>query len=325
MKEALARVAHVLKTSNLAPHLSYVRVTDGWMSASDGRIYVSAPVDCGLDFCVQGSELQRALDFDDMEMRLTDKGLLFKKGRSRITLKTLSGEEFYEVEQPDGWRPVPEGYVDALFRARQFTSENATQAWALGVMNIDGRLVATNNIVLACVDFPNAPIKGVVPSWLIDFLAKMGERPIGCWDTSNEIYLKFADDSWLRSLRIEGEPPAQMQPFVADLYARDTSDTWEIPAEWRSTYRRTLEFSKRDIHVTPTCIRASSDTAEVTTDIETPVPHPTLWDHKFLGPVLHEADYWDITNCGTQETPKHTFWHGDGIRGLVCSKRLAGV
>lgn len=328
MREALARVAHVLKTSNLAPHLSYVRVADGWMSASDGRIYVSAPVDCRLDFCVQGSELQRALDFDDMEMILNEKGLIFKKGRSRITLKTLEAESnFYEVEQPDGWRPVPEGYVDALFRARQFTSENATQAWALGVMNLDGRLVATNNVVLASVDFDKAPIKGVVPSWLIDFLKKMGERPVGCWDTGNEIYLKFEDDSWLRSLRIEGDPPAQMQPFVEGLYLRDTSNTWEIPADWRVTYRRTLEFSTRDISVTPTCISAQSDTAEVTTEIETPVPMNTLWDHKFLGPVLHEADYWDITDCwdAQRECPKHTFWHGEGIRGLVCSKRLPGV
>jgi hypothetical protein len=155
MKEALARVAHVLKNSNLAPHLSHVRCVDGWMSASDGRIYVSAPVDCRLDFCVQGTELDRALNFDDMDITRDERGLVFKKGRSRITLKSTSGEEFFEVEQPDAWRPIPEGYIDALFRAREFTSENATQAWALGVMNIDGRLVATNNIVLAVVDFDN--------------------------------------------------------------------------------------------------------------------------------------------------------------------------
>lgn len=325
MKEALARVHHVLKTSNVAPHLSQVLVRDGWMAASDGRIYVAAPVDCRMDFCVQGQELQRALNFDDMALEAKPGAIVFKKGRSRITLKSTEGEDFYTVEEPDAWRPVPAGYTAALFRAAQFTSENATQAWALGVMNLSGRLVATNNVVLASIDWPAAPIQGIVPKWLVEFLRAMKEEPVDCWDTPNEIYFRFADGSWLRSLRIEGTPPEQMQDFIDALYTRDTDATWLIPDDWRSVYRRTLEFSTRDIHVTNTSISAESATAEVHTEIETPVPHPTLWDHKFLGPVLVEALGWDITACGSPDTPRHTFWHGDGIRGLVCGKRRNSV
>lgn len=325
MKAALQRVKKALTVSNLAPQLAYVSVHNGWMSATDGRLYASAPCDCAYNFVAPGKELDKALNFHadvTMEYKPAVDGnppqLVFKHKRSRIKIQCLPEDSFARAEAPQVWANFTPGYLEALKRARVFVSDNATQGWAMGVMNHKDFLAATNNIVLAVIDFKDPPVDGTVPFWLIDYVAAMPDQPVGVHSDPNAIFFLWADGSWLRSLRIEGEAPAQMKALIENLSDRDRA-IWQIPDEWREVYKQTLGFASRNIEVGPSHIRARGEATEVETEIFSPVEDATLWDHRFLGPVLAEATHWDISSH-----PQPAFWYGDKIRGVVVGK-VVGV
>ena len=129
MKAALDRVKRALTTSHLAPHLAFVHVEDGWMSASDGRIYACAPVDTDLTFLVAGRELEKAIDIHpDVKFSMEDDVLTIKHGRTRVKLRTLDPLTFYKVEEPRSWRAFPSDMLDVLKRVRPFISENANSS-----------------------------------------------------------------------------------------------------------------------------------------------------------------------------------------------------
>jgi len=316
MKVALDRVKRALTVSNLAPQLAYINVHNGWMSASDGRLYASSPTEVTENFLVPGKELERALNFgDDMRLEKRPDHVLFMRGRTRIKLKTLDPEShFHSVQPPTDWAPFPPSFLKALNKVRPFISDNATQSWAMGAICMDGAVASTNNIVLAIADCARVPFGGIIPFWLIDFVNEMKEMPVQCASTAQAIFLRFSDGTWLRSLRIDAEAPMQMLAYITQVQQRDRN-IWEIPDEWRTVYNHTLAFSEREVIVSPRQIMARSSSAEVVTEIVTPVEADTLWDNKYLGPVLRAATHWNIADY-----PKPCFWYGQGITGLVAGK-----
>lgn len=318
MKDAVQRIKKVITDSDFVPTYSLVRVADGFIHATDGRLYVAVPINIPFNFTVPGKDFVKAVMFgDNPEIELSSEYLLFKQGRSRIKIPIVSDDQFPLLEPPpenmEVWRY---GFYESLLKVRAFVSENAQHYWAMGAYAHEHGLIATNNIVLVDFDFDRPPVTGLIPFWFIDFLEKdFAPEYCSCDDT--KIYAKWEDGSWVRSLRLAGEFPPQPIRMANDIREREPP-SWALTIEWRNAYRACLAFADREIIVKPDCIVAVNSTSEIVTHIESHCSGATYWDPNFLGPVLDIAERWDIN-----EYPKPTFFSGTGVRG-ICVGKLSG-
>ena len=315
MKQALSRVKKILTGSTIAPHLNHVRVHKGFLHATDGRLFASVPCGQTEDFTVPAAEMDRALSFDKLTIQVEETRVLFKSGRTRISLGRLDDAAYPLLSPPSEakWRRFTPVFLDRMKRARDFVSANATQGWAMTVMVMEKEVVATNNVVLACIENDDTPYLGMIPVWLVDFLLAAEEQPVEIADMGDSIALRWADGAWVHSLKVVGEFPTQAVQLAIDMRGRKAK--WEIPEEWREVYLKTLPFSDRNIQVDPDRIWAHSEKAQIETEISSPIQGPSVWDPKFPGPVLEVASHWDIVDY-----PKPTFFHGPGIRGIIVGK-----
>ena len=320
MREAIQRIKRVLpdKENPLAPMYELIRVSDGYMHATDGNLFIAVPVSSPFNFTAPGKDLVRAVLFgDNPEIELTGEFLIFKQGRSRIKIPIVSDEKFPLLEPPpENMRPWTEGFLQALRKIRPFISNNAQHYWAMGAYAHEKGLAATNNVVLVDMDFDNPPLSGLLPFWLIDTIER-DSPPDTCFDDATKVYLKWKDGTWLRSLRLVDEFPAQPIAMLVQMRARQDPE-WEISDEWRQAYKKSLEFAGNEIVVTPDAIIAVGPASEITTKIESRCDGETFWDPRYLGPLLDVATHWDIS-----EYPKPTYFIGDGLRG-ICVGRIRG-
>lgn len=315
MKQALARVKKILTGSTIAPHLSHVRVYDGYLHATDGRLFAAVPCDSKENFTVPAAEMDRALAFEKLTIEIQDGSVIFKSGRTRIRLGRLDDSAYPLLSRPADaqWRAFTPVFLNRLNRARAFVSSNATQGWAMTVMVMEKEVIATNNVVLACIENDDTPYLGMIPVWLVDFLLAGETLPKEIADMGDSIAVRWEDGAWIHCLKVASTYPEQAQEMAVKMRGRQAA--WLIPEEWRDTYLKTLPFAERDVIVEPNMISAAGDKANIETEIESPVSGKSFWSPKFLGPVLEVASHWDI-----HEYPKPTFFHGPGIRGVIVGK-----
>lgn len=322
MREALEKVKKALTTSSIAPELAFVRVHDGIMSATDGRLYAAAPTTCRESFVVRGKQLERAIALgSNVDMKFAKDSVTFSHGRTRVKLQTLGdGDTNFPLVAPPSdaqWRDFDANFLFALHRIRAFISDNAVHAWSLAAHAHEHGVAATNNVVLANVEFSNPPVTGLIPFWLIDFLDGNDEAPVECASDDAAIYLRWDDGTWVRSLRIAGVFPEPALALLEQLRTAPRDDVWKIPDAWREAYRKTLEFADNDITVSPDLISTRGANIEVETATETTAltDRATLWDKRYLKAVLAEATHWKI-----DDYPKPARWYGRGIYGIVVGK-----
>lgn len=315
MKAALSRVKKILTGSTIAPHLSHVRVHDGFLHATDGRLFAAVPCDSKENFTVPAAEMDRALAFENLKIEIQDGCVIFKSGRTRIRLGRLDDSAYPLLSKPEEaeWKPFTPVFLNRLHRAREFVSSNATQGWAMTVMVMEKEVIATNNVVLACIENDDTPYLGMIPVWLVDFLLAAEKTPSEIADMGDSIALRWEDGAWIHCLKVVGEFPEQAKKMAVAMRGRQAK--WLISDEWRDVYLKTLPFSERDVIVEPHMISATGEKANIETEIESPVKEKSFWSPKFLGPVLEVASHWDI-----DEYPKASFFHGPGIRGVIVGK-----
>lgn len=315
MKQALARVKKILTGSTILPHLNHVRVSGGFLHATDGRLFASVPCDSKENFTVPAAEMDRALAFEKIVTVVEDDAVILKSGRTRVRLSRLPDDTYPLIPAPKeaSWIAFPPHFLSAMQRCRQFVSANATQGWAMTVCVLEKEIVATNNVVLACIEHDDPPLLGMFPVWLVDYLLASEEPPSEIADLGNAIALRWADGAWIHSLKVVGEFPEGAKRMAAELRGKQAA--WEIPDDWRDVYQKTLPFAERHVLVEPNRIYTESPKASIETEIESPVKELSFWDPRFLGPVLDVASHWDLDTY-----PKPTMFHGPGIRGFIVGK-----
>lgn len=296
----------------LLPVYCNVFVRDGRAQVGNGRYTLDVPCDAP-NMLTNADRLAAALNScrgADTTLEVTPVEVRVRSGRIRARLP-LSGD-VYPVATPDPETSPFDGVADAMRAVAPFAAEDASRPWATAVC-LSGRWAyATNNVCVARHPLPihfDTPVN--VPSVVVNSLSERG-RVRGIGYSENSVTFYYPDGSWLRTLLIAGEWPADR--VNAMLEAVPVDEWLELHPELSSyvnTAAKLAEDRLPTILLKGTGIALSDDT--FTADDLGPLPDGGALGARMASLVLKVATH---IQWHTPVRDRHAFKHGD-LTGLM--------
>jgi hypothetical protein len=298
-------------------------IHEGMLHASDGRMVVATPFPAdGIGTALVPAEpFIRVLENrpqGDFEWLREDDRLVLKRGRFKGKVKLLDATQWCYPALGSAGVFLPDGLVKGLRGLLPFVSENATKPWATCLLLKGSFLYASNNIVVARAKLPDVHEEVLIPSWLAEFVVDRSDN-LEWWTAEPGKFVTFGweDGSWCRSSLINDQFPP-VEQAIETMYF-DPELLVEKP--WRDAILRVARITGDPvIRLRPDGVYgAGGETILVEDDAGTPVPEgllETVWDIRFLEPVLDVATAWD-----PRAYPKPAPFKADGIQGVVMGRR----
>ncbi len=321
MKTIIAWLNEALAAKDLAVGMTYYRVSDHQIRATDGRITASHPWPYDGEFLVPGDEFEKVLarcieptiTMDGLEMKM-------KSGRFGGTIQTLPLDkwDYPGVEDAD-WKPIPPPLLPIIKALRPFVSDNAVQGWALSVALQDGWAYATNNIALGgakCKELKD--IQALLPVWAADFILEREEGLTHWAWQEHYVAFKWKSGAWMRSQLNVGKFPDRAAEMVQAAFKE--KPTQHITEEFRDAFRQIAELAADTIHIYADRIESKFGKAVVVDGIESEVPEGadhSIWGAKFLVPAIEVADSWSPSLW-----PKPAPFRGPLVSGYVVGRKM---
>jgi hypothetical protein len=324
MYEIIRWLNEALDSKDLVIGMTYYRVANGAIKATNGRITASYPWEYAGEFLVAGKEFEKVLErmpeIPEIEVLPQEGRIRMRSGRYRGSIQTLPVNEWDYPGVDDAiWKPIPDGLLETLENLRPFVSDNAKQAWALGVALENGWAYATNNIALACVKCDGlAGIMALLPSWAIDFVLKRTERLTEWAWTDNYVAFHWSNGAWMRSQLIVGQFPEKAAELVRQSVAEQP--TYHITDDFRVAFERVAELAEDTVLIYHNRIESKFGRAKIISIAECKTPEGaecSIWGAKFLLPALEVADYWS-----PEVWPKPAPFRGKIVSGYVVGRRM---
>lgn len=225
MRESLEAVRGAVDKKDLVPVLSHFAFKDGRVYGYNGRVLISAPInDKALAFTVPAKKFLAAFDaVEDMPQPIVLKHkedrVLLTCGAFKVSLPAGPIEEFPVVPEPKKRVPVTAPILDKLRHLRAFIGEDASRPWSAALRFGGGKIVATNNVVLAVVGNPRGfPVTdAVVPVQGVEELLRLDAEPTHVAIEESAIVFWFAEGVVLRSVLLHDTWP-DTQSILTDAF-----------------------------------------------------------------------------------------------------------
>lgn len=320
MKDQIGWLNDALAVKGIAREMTHYRVQDRTIRATDGRLTAGLPFDCDGNFLVPGRELAKLLSRmpNEPELTLADGTVTVRSGRFRGTITTLPPEQWdYPGVDASAWLPLPPDLPVLLRSLRPFVSDNAIQAWAMGVALEGGWCYATNNVVLAgapCAGLGDASV--ILPVWAIDFLLSRTDSLVEWMWAPTYVAFRWDNGAWMRSNLIDGIFHERAAAMVRA--AAGEAPTMAVTDEFRAAFERVSGLAENLVTLYADHIEAGFGAALVREDVPCEVPaggDKSLWAARFLTPVLEQATYWQPSLW-----PKPVPFKGERIVGYVAGR-----
>jgi hypothetical protein len=323
MKSVLAWLNDALAAKDIGAAMTYYRVANDTISATDGRITASHPWTFGkAEFLVPGVEFEKILQ----RMKATpnievakDGELKIRAGRLSGTIQTLPLTNWSYAGVDDvKWEKIPTSLLPLLKALRPFLSDNNTQAWSQCIALDDGWAYATNNMAIAGAQCPElGKIKALLPQWTLDFIL---DRKDGLTDwvwSDNFVAFHWASGAWMRSQLIIGQFPEKAASMVRESVAE--KPTQKIDDEMRVAFGNIAELAEDTLMVYADRIESKFGKAVVEEGLKCEIPEGeecSIWGAKSLLPALNAADAWSPSVW-----PKPAPFKGPLVSGYVVGRR----
>ena len=321
MHKTIRWLNEALSAKDLVTGMTYYRVKDKEIKATDGRLTASHPWPFGGEFLAPGAEFEKILRRMDGEpkIEIAENAIKLRCGRNSGTIQTLPLSEWdYPGVEAAKWLPMPADLPQVLKALRPFISDNASQAWALCVALESGWAYATNNIALAgarCQDL--GAIKALLPVWAIDFVLGRAEG-LTHWSWSpNYVAFKWGNGAWMRSQLTIGQFPEKAAALVRE--AINEKPTQIVTDEFRTAFRQCAELTEDTVALYADHIESKFGKAEFAAGATCEVPEGSefsLWGAKFLLPALDAATSWSPSVW-----PKPAPFKGPVVSGYVVGRK----
>src|SRR5665213_1872018 len=224
MKTTITWLNAALAAKDIGASMTYYRVADGMISATDGRITASYPWRFGNEcFLVPGVEFEKVLKRmpDNPTISSGENNIKLKSGRLSGTIQTLPLTEWAHPGVDDAnWKKIPADLLPLLKELRAFVSDDPTRAAAQCIALENGYAYATNNVALAgakCDEL--GAIMALLPVWAIDFLLGREEGLTHWTWNNNYVAFKWFNKAWMRSQLVVGQFPEKAAALVRDAFA----------------------------------------------------------------------------------------------------------
>ena len=322
MKKTIAWLNAALAGKELSAGMTYYKINENTISATDGRLTACAPWAWGGKFFVPGAEFEKVLKRmpgDDIKIKEVDGGIKLQCGRFSGTIQTLPLTEWaYPGIDGAAWAPVPDGMLKLFKALRPFVSENEQPAWGRCIALADGWAFATNNMTIAgaaCKGLGDAA--ALLPAWCVDFVLGRLDGLAEWTRDEHFVAFRWGNGAWVRSQLIIGQFPEKASAMVKAAWK--AKPTQEVSEEFKEALGRVSELAEDTVAIYADRLEARFDKALVEDGIACEVPvgaDHSIWGARFLLPALQAADRWQ-PSVWPQPAP----WRGAVVAGYIVGRR----
>lgn len=247
MLDVLHIVRGAVSTKDLVPVLTHVALHDGRMCGYNGRLYIDAPAPGfeKLSFTVPAERFIAAIEACGTEaprIKVVDGRCVIVTRNSKVVLPTGPIENFPHVDMDESKRVrLKNQFIASLGLLRPFVGDDASRAWASGVLVANGRMTATNNVSIVELGPLGPPTRSyTLPAFTIDELTRIGLDPGYMTILENAVTFHLPGDVWIRS-KLIAEPWPESAPGMIDEFHKDAHFT-PIPPALREAVERIRPF-----------------------------------------------------------------------------------
>jgi hypothetical protein len=317
--EALKFVKGAVSTKNFVPAMQHFAIKDGKVSAFNGVVALSSPVDVDLSCAPKAAPLVAALD------RCSDVVSLDLMHNDRLHVKSSGFGVFIEcmplVELPQA---TPTGdvvelngelFIEALQAVRPFIGDDASRPWSNGVLLSSSSAYATNNVTLVQYwigsDFAT-PV--VIPLAAVKELLRIKQTPTHVQLSNNSATFHFPGDRWLHTLLLDAgswpnlagilEQPSNPEPVPEGLF------------EGLANLKPFVESTGR-VYLHPGYISTSAEVSLGAYQRVDELQHSVVYNYSMLCLLDGVAERIDFSTY-----PAPNIFFGGRIRGAIIGTRL---
>jgi len=321
MKQIIKWLNEALSGKDLVMGMTYYRVQNNEIRATDGRITACHPWPYDHEFLVAGNEFEKILARmpDEPTIEPIEGGIRLRSGRYHGTIHTLPVTEWQHPGVDEAkWKKIPTDLPYMLKVLRPFISDNAIQPWAMCVALQGGWVYATNNVAIAGAPSKGLDaIKALLPSWAIDFvLPRMEGLSKWAWE-AHYVAFKWDNGAWMRSQLAIGEFPEKAAALVKDAWKQNPSQ--EITEHFREAFEQVVGLAEDTIEIHADFIKSKFGKAEIQGEAACEIPEGathSIWGASFLAPALASATHWSPALW-----PKPVPFKGKTVAGYVVGRK----
>ncbi len=317
MREALNSVRPLL--SKVDDVWKKYHIENGQVKAQNRNMRAGAPLMFDESFIVP------ALDFDkavkafhaDPEVLIGPKQLVFKAGKSRVTLPRLSTIEEIKVEELDGETiELDTLFMENIKKLFPLIESSDNPSFQNTIICVKGTMVATlrGRVIVSCDYEPFEKLQCLLPLEVIKFLVAKKIHPEKMILTKNGVQFIWEDGSWVISSLFKGNVPKvlfEMMNSIGD-------PEWEPDKEHYEAIADVIAVGAEMVFFTKDGTEAKLTHGEFNTDTLFPLPEEgkSIWNPKHLQIIMGLGDTFDFTTW-----PQPAKFKGEGVRG-VCAPML---
>jgi DNA polymerase III sliding clamp (beta) subunit (PCNA family) len=191
---------------------SFTNIRKGRVTAFDGSLMLSAPINLDIDVSPDSQAFYKAISScsDALSITITNSG--------RMSIKSGKFKSFVKCIEPRDFNVTPSGehidlskveFLSGVKKLIPFVGTDENHKWATGILFKGSKLYATNNVI-ACSYQCNTDNFGstvVIPSNCLKELLRIGENPTHCLISDNAITFYYSNDRFLYSNLIVNKWP----------------------------------------------------------------------------------------------------------------------
>lgn len=321
MKAVLKWLNEALAAKDLVAGMTYYRVRDRQICATDGRLTGGHPWPHDGEFLAPGAEFEKLLARmpEAPVLQVLEDSVRLRCGRFSGTVKTLPAEQWaYPGVEDAQWQPLPPALLPLLAALRPFISDNAVQPWAMCVALENDWAYATNNVALAgapCAGL--GAVQALLPCWAVDFVISRASGLAQWAWTPHYVAFRWANGAWMRAQLVVGQFPERAAAMVRA--AASEAPAQAIDSEFRAAFEQVAELAEDTIHIYADRMESSFGRAVAQGAAQCQVPPDapcSIWGAKYLLPALRQATHWAPASW-----PKPAAFKGPVLAGYVVGRR----
>jgi DNA polymerase III sliding clamp (beta) subunit (PCNA family) len=316
---ALRFVSGAVSRNGIVASLQHLLIKDGRVSAYDGLLAMSCPIEIGLHVKPDADELVRAIKAcgtsDVLTMHMTAAGKLsIKSGGFRAFVPCLPDEADMQMPLPSGdaVELTPDFYAAVKIMAPFMSDQSDVhRAWANGIRVAGDSIFATKDNVIVIQHWTGVtlPREVIIPYDAIKELLRVGEAPVGCLVDNASITFFFTGQRWLRTQLI-----AENWPEIADKMLATTAQTLPVPEGLFAAVEKIKAFMNKQlkrVYFFKDRL-ATSNEASDGASVDVVLPEGPIFQVPYLQLLDGVA-----TDIDFSTWPRPCTFRGNKIRGLI--------
>ena len=202
MLSSLKFVQGAIAKKDYVPALTHFRIAGGKVRGYNGSMALCGPIDLNIDVMPKALPFVKAIETckETIAIHMTPNGrIAIKSGSFKAMVECIDGA--YPDIEPEGKLVDPGGkFLEVLGKLTPFIAEDASRAWARGIMLRGGSAFVTNNVILIehWLGF-QFPVEINIPKSAVVELLRIGEEPERLQVSENSCTFHFKGDRWLRT------------------------------------------------------------------------------------------------------------------------------